>query len=503
LSGSDDADLAPGDSGNEQISKIGQEARRSLTWSLAGSLTTRFGSFSVGLVLARLLSPADFGVFAVAVAAMVFAVHINDTGIIAACVQWRGKLEDMAPTAATIALLSSLFVYGVIWVLAPAFATLSGVPQATPVVRLLTVVIIADGIAAVRTAALGRRFEQDLQAKAAVIGNVAYAAVALSLGFAGVGVYTLVVGQIVGWSVTDAVVFKMANLPIKFGFDREIAKTLLKFGLPLALSFGIEAVVLNGDFVIVGNVLGAVALGYYLLAFNISSWVPGLVVNAVRIVSISGFSRLAEQGREALELGVRRAVPVLVSTVLPIAVVTAVLAPQLVDVLYGEKWGPCAVALRYLTVLMVVRTLTSVAADIVTSSGFTKAVVWLTAGWAVALVPALWIGTHLDGIRGTAIGHGVVAVIVALPLAVLALRLAGVSIVPTLPALVRPTFGAAISAAVTVLIHSLVNPNPLVQLLLAGGAGMIVYILVVVPPEQFRQLKTRLFRGRRSLGDIR
>lgn len=61
--------------------------------------------------------------------------------------------------------------------------------------------------------------------------------------------------------------------------------------------------------------------------------------------------------------------------------------------------------------------------------------------WAVALVPALWIGTHLDGLRGTAIAHGVVAVFVALPLAVLALRQAGVSLLPTLPALVRPTVG--------------------------------------------------------------
>ena len=102
----------------------------------------------------------------------------------------------------------------------------------------------------------------------------------------------------------------MANLPIKFGFDKEITKKLLTFGLPLAASLGIEAVLLNADFVIVGNVLGVVALGYYLLAFNVSSWVPGLVGTAVRYVSVPSFSRLAEQDSEALALGVRRSVPV-------------------------------------------------------------------------------------------------------------------------------------------------------------------------------------------------
>ena len=427
---------------------------------------------------------------AVALAVTAFAMHVNDAGIIAACVQWRGKLEEMAPTGAVIAVRSSVFVYGVLWFSAPAFATLSGAPEATPVVRLLTLVIVVDGITAVRAAALLRRFEQDRLTKANMIGMLANAAVALPLGFAGAGAYSFASGQLAGSVVTGALVFKMANLPIEFGFDKEITKKLLKFGLPLAASLGIEAVLLNADFVIVGNVLGVVALGYYLLAFNVSSWVPGLIGTAVRYVSIPSFSRLAEQDSEALALGVRRSVPILVAAVLPVAVVMATLAPQLVDFLYGDKWGPAAVALRYLTVLMVVRMLTSLAFDILTALGSTRSTVWLNAGWAVALVPALWIGTHLDGIRGAAIAHGIVGVFVALPLAVLALRLAGVSLVPTLPALVRPTIGAAIAAAVIMLIDSLVGGSSFVQLLLAGGAGLIVYILVVVPLDQFRQLKT-------------
>jgi hypothetical protein len=70
------------------------------------------------------------------------------------------------------------------------------------------------------------------------------------------------------------------------------------------------------------------------------------------------------------------------------------------------------------------------------------------------------------------------------------LRLAGVSVEPTLPALIRPTMGAAITAAVIMLIDSVVSGNSFVQLLLAAGASLIVDVLVVVPSDQFRQLKT-------------
>ena len=315
MSGSDDATASA--TSTEHIERIGRKAGRGLTWSILGTLGTKVASFALGLVLARLLSPADFGVFAIALAVTAFAMHVNDAGIIAACVQWRGKLEEMAPTGAVIALFSSIFVYGVIWLSAPTIAALSNAPEATPVIRLLTLVIVVDGITAVRAAALMRRFEQDRLQKAIMIGMVANAAVALPLGFAGAGAYSFAGGQLANSVVTGVIVFGMGNLPVRFGFDRDITKKLLKFGLPLAVSLGIEAVLLNADYMIVGNVLGVVALGYYMLAFNVSSWVPSLVGTAVRYVSVPSFSRLAEHDSETLALGVRRSVPLLMSAVLP------------------------------------------------------------------------------------------------------------------------------------------------------------------------------------------
>lgn len=492
---SDDADSATGESNAEQVDIIGRKAGRGLTWSLLGNLCTKAGSFAIGLILARLLTPADFGVYAVALAAAALLMHVNDIGMIAAGVQWRGKLEEMAPTGSAIAVVVSVLVYGVFWILAPSFAMLAGTPASAPVVRLLTLIIIVDGITSMRSAALMRRFEQDKLTKATIVGMFANAVVALPLAFAGAGAYSFAGGQVTASIVTGVLVFKMGDLPVRVGFDKAIAKKVLAFGIPLAASLGIESILLNADYVIVGNVLGATALGYYLLAFNISNWVPGLVGTAVRYVSIPSFSRLAEQGPQALALGVLRAVPVLVSTALPFAVLMATLATPMVLFLYGDQWGPSADVLRYLAVLMVVRMLTSLAFDILTSLGATKATVWLNAGWAIALIPALWVGTHLDGVQGAAIAHAAVAVLIALPLAVLALHRAGISLVPTLPTLVRPAIGTALAAGVVMLVVPLVNGGAFAQLVLAGGMGMLVYILVVVPMDQFRQLKVRLDRA--------
>ena len=474
---------------------IGRKAGRGLRWSLVGNLGTKLGSFTIGLILARLLVPADFGVFAVAAAATAFVMHVNDIGVIAAGVQWRGKLEDMAPTGTSIAIAFSSLVYAAFFFGAPAFATLSGTPDAAPVVRLLTLVIIVDGITSCRSAALMRRFEQDRLTKATMIGTVANFVVAVPLAFAGAGAYSFAGGQVAGSIVTGILVWRMGALPFKLAFDREIAVKLFKFGIPLAASLGVESVLLNADYVIVGNVLGATALGYYLLAFNVSNWVPGLVGTAVRYVSIPSFSRLAEHEPEALAAGVRRTVPVLVSAILPVAVLMAILAPYMVVFLYGDQWGPSAAVLRFLTVLMVVRMLTSLAFDILTSLGATRSTVWLNAGWAVVLIPALWFGTHLDNIRGAAIAHGIVAVAVALPLAIIALHRAGVPLLPVLPALTRPVIGAALCAAVTFVAVRLVSGGVFLHLFVPGVVGLLVFVLTVVPVEQFRQLRARLVRA--------
>lgn len=477
-----------------QVGTIGRKAGRGLRWSLVGNLGTKLGSFTIGLILARLLVPADFGVFAVAAAATAFVMHVNDIGVIAAGVQWRGRLEDMAPTGTSIAIAFSSLVYAAFFFGAPAFATLAGTPDAAPVVRLLTLVIIVDGITSCRSAALMRRFEQDRLTKATMIGMAANFVVAVPLAFGGAGAYSFAGGQVAGSVVTGILVWRMGALPLRLSFDREIARKLLKFGIPLAASLGVESVLLNADYVIVGNVLGAAALGYYLLAFNVSNWVPGLVGTAVRYVSIPSFSRLAEQEPEALATGVRRSVPVLISAILPVAVLMAILAPYMVVFLYSDKWAASADVLRFLTVLMVVRMLTSLAFDILTSLGATRATVWLNAGWAIALIPALWFGTHLDGIRGAAISHGIVAVVVALPLAVIALHRAGVPLLPVLPALVRPAVGAVLCAVATLITLRLVDSGVFVNLFVPGVIGMLVFVLAVVPVEQFRQLRARLAR---------
>ncbi|MEV4094732.1 oligosaccharide flippase family protein [Streptosporangium saharense] len=487
-----DEDHDAADRAASQVGEIGRQAGRGLRWSVLGNLVMKAGSFAMSLVLARLLVPEDFGVYAIALAASQFVIYINDAGIIAATVQWRGKLEEMAPTATVVAITSSTALYVIFWIFAPYFAELSGSESATGVIRVLTAVNLVYGLTAVRSAALLRRFEQDKLTKANLVGFLVTAPVAITLAANGAGAYSFAWGQLLGAVVTGVLVVLYARVKIGFGLDRAMAKKLLVFGLPLCVTLGIEGVLLNIDSVIVGDALGAKELGYYLLAFNISSWVPGLVGTAVRYVALPSFSRLAEQDGDSVSEGVQRAVPLLLSIVLPVGVLLGTLAPAVIAFLYGARWEPAAAVLSFLSILMVVRMLTALVVDILAAMGSTKATMWLNLGWAVALIPSLIVGANIGGIRGAAIGHAAVALVVALPLAVLTMHRAGVVLAPILSALVRPVIGGVLCAAVTLALTYFVDGIPFVHLAVAGGAGLLVYVLVVVPQAVLRQLGGRV-----------
>ncbi|TDD23345.1 oligosaccharide flippase family protein [Nonomuraea diastatica] len=476
-----------------EAGEIGRKAGRGLRWSLLGNLVMKAGSFVMSLVLARLLVPEDFGVFAIALAASQFVIYVNDAGVISATVQWRGRLEEVAPTATVVAILSSATLYALFWVIAPFYARLAGSEDATWVIRILMATNLVYGLTAVRSAALMRTFRQDRLAWANLAGFAANATVSITLAANGAGAYSFAWGQLSGAVLTGMLVVVLARIRIELGFDRAVAARLLRFGLPLCAGLGIEGLLLNVDAVIVGDVLGPALLGFYLLAFNISSWVPGLIGTAIRYVALPSFSRLAEEGTEPLRAGVRQAVPLLATLVVPVAVLMGTLAPAIVEFLYGARWLPSAEVLRFLAVVMAVRMLTLLITDVLAATGATRSPMWVNLAWALALVPALMAGARLGGIEGAAVAHAVIAVVVALPLLGVALHRSGVPLRLFGAGLARP-LAAAVPAGIVMAGLSAVVDGAFAELCVAGGAGLLVFVLAAVP----RAVLERLVRQGRA-----
>jgi PST family polysaccharide transporter len=343
-----------------------------------------------------------------------------------------------------------------------------------------------------------RNFQQGRLIIANSAGLVVNAAIAIGLAIAGAGAFSFAWGQVAGAFVTGIFVFVFGRVPVRFGFDRSVAGRLMHFGVPLAASLGVEAIVTNIQFAVIGRLTGATEVGYYLLAYNVAGWAQSILGQAIRYVSVAGFSRLSEHHDDALSDGVQRSMPLMVTVVAPIVALTSALATPLVALLYGDRWGPVAPVLHILVGLTLVRMVTGLSMDALMGAGATRAALWLNVGWAAALIPTLWWATRWGGIHGAAIAQTGVGVLVAVPLAAVALHRANVALGRVAVALVRPLMAAAVAAIVAMLALRIAGPHPFVQLAVAGSAGLVAYIPAAVPRDQLRQMLASLRRRRDS-----
>jgi PST family polysaccharide transporter len=170
----------------------------------------------------------------------------------------------------------------------------------------------------------------------------------------------------------------------------------------------------------------------------------------------------------------------MIAFVAPVAAVMVVLAPALIHVLYGAHWEPAAAALQFLAFVMVARMLTALVFDIQTGLGRTQVSVWLNLAWLLALLPALWIGVQAGGVRGAAMGHAAIALVVAIPLAGWMLHRSGIEMRPVLRRTARPIL-AGLASGLTMAVIAVPVSAPVAQLVLAGGLGMGVYLLLAMP----------------------
>jgi PST family polysaccharide transporter len=468
---------------------LGRLVARGLRWSLVSNLSARVGTVLMGIVLARLLVPSEYGVYTVAFVALIVLSNINDLGIETALIRHPGDVDEIGPTAVTVIAGASVVLFAIAFLGAPAFASALNAPDATGVIRLLTVCVLINGAFAVQSGLLTREFQQGKRAVADLTGLGISIVVTIVLAAMGYGPWSLAWGRVAGNLVNGVLHFMLARARYKPGYDPEVARALLHTGVPISLAFLFTEAVNNADYVIVGRVLGSTALGLYLMAFNLSSWPVTTLSMSVSRVSVPGFARL-QHDRPAVQAAFARSLTLVLGISAFVCAVLGVLARPLVEFVYGPPWVAASLALRFLVVLGAIRVAMQFGYDLLYALGRGRSTLAIQVTWLVVLVPALTIGAQHDGIRGVGIGHMAVALLVPVPALLFALRRAGFSVRAMTAGLPRPLLSAVAAGAAALAVSSMLHGDFL-QLLGGGVAALAVEAVLGGP------LLLRLARAQR------
>jgi O-antigen/teichoic acid export membrane protein len=459
------------------------KATRALGWSFASTAGGRLATLGIGVVLARLLGPHAFGTFAVALVATLAVGSFNELGVSLAIVRWQGDPAEIVPTVMTLSLISSFILYVGCFFGAPAFASAMGAPAATGVIRVLTLNVLVDGIVGTPAAVLQRNFRQDQKLIVDQVNNWLGAAVSIGLAVSGFGAMSLAIGRMAGAVAAGILFFVFCPVPVRPGFDPVKARALLHFGLPLAgaslLVFGVA----NVDQLVVGHVLGATMLGFYVLAFNMSSWPVSVFSLPVRNVAPAVFSRL-QHDKAAMRTGFLSGIGVLGSVTLPACLLICGASVPLIGFLYGPRWMPAAQALMWLALLGALRILFEFVYDFFVVLARSRVVFTVQLVWLAALTPAVIVGAHARGISGVGMAQVAVTGCVVLPWYLSELSKVGIKRRALGAKLWLPLLASAGVALFAVGLGGLVTRNVIV--LVASGIislGTISLLLYHMKPE--------------------
>jgi PST family polysaccharide transporter len=348
---------------------VGDRAAQALPWRFAASVVSALFQFLIGVLLARLLPPAEFGLAALATVFLGLIQPFGDLGVSSAVVQRPSLSDRVIRTAFTFALLSGLAFAALLALLAPAVAALAGVPSLTSIVRVLSITFVFRGCAAVAGALLRRQLDfRALFAIETYSFALSYGALATVLALWNFGVWSLVWAAVAQAALASAAQVALVRHSVRPLLHAGDLASLLRFGFGAAVSGGVNGVALNADSFVIGRSLGPASLGLYTRAYSLMALPQRYAAASMTGVMFPAFSQL-QGDLPRLQRGYLLTTRLTALLTAPFMAILAVGAPYIVHTLYGAEWAGVVLPLQILCAAGYFRALYHLGGVVVQSTG--------------------------------------------------------------------------------------------------------------------------------------
>jgi len=358
------------------MATLRQETFSGIKWVVFSSFSQKLLGLVTTVFLARLLTPSDFGLFALAFVLIDGFGLFKSLGVDAALVRQKEETEEATDTAFCLVPLIGLLLAALLFVVAPFAAALLKNPQLSPIVRALSVIFVFSCLAMVPVILLQKRLLFWKKGVSELVSNLSYSVTAVALAFLGYGVWSLVVAYLLKTAVLTVLVWVFSHFRPKFRFRKDLALEMLQYGKYI---FGGSLLLFlknECDNIVVGRILGLSALGFYALSMSISNFPSEYVIGRMFGVFFPVFSKLQDD-EEALRRGFLKSIKLIAMIAIPFGLALTVLSPLFLRVIYGAKWLPAAEILRFLAVGGIFKALAGSTTPVFLAKGRSKLDFWI------------------------------------------------------------------------------------------------------------------------------
>ncbi len=463
-------------------------------WNALAQIARQASRTVVAIAVARLLTPAEYGLAGMALAFTGLAVPFTDVGLGVALVQRDEISEEDRCTAFWMSVAAGLLLTTLGILCAPLLADFYGEPRVAPLFAAVSVSFILIALQSTQASLLQREMNFKALEMRLIGATVFGGAVGLVAAALGAGAWALVIQQLGMSLVSTLLLWRSASWRPKLLFSRRSLRSLGGFGAHVWGSRLIGFAGGNADNIIVGRMLGASALGLYSVAFNLITLPIVRLVVPVQDTLFPVFSRLQNDRQRLAGLWLR-ANTLIIAIIAPAILGVALTANDLVDVVLGSRWQGVAVILQILCAFAFVACLGTLGQTVLFALGQARTVFRFSMFITFSNIAAFLIGAHW-GVAGVAAA----ATIVTVPTQLVLLRRVARSVGTTLLAMfarARGVFEAVLAMSAAVLgmkalcTSSIGSPALTLGILILTAATVYIPICLWRAPEVGRDIRLR------------
>lgn len=459
--------------------RVGALARKGAVWSVIQIVVRNVVSIGSTAVLARLLSPDDYGLMGMVATLTALLLVFSDMGLSWATIQRRELTRAQVSNLFWINVGAGLVLWIACILVAPVMARFYNREELQLVTVVLGASFLIGGLSVQPFALLKRRMDFRTVARIEIAAGVVAAVTAIACALAGLGYWALLIQALAGQLARAMLAIPASRIQLMPPVRRAGTRQMVRFGGVLAVSGILIYLTRNLDSVLIGKVWGTTQLGYYERAYFLMLLPSVIATGTLTNLMLPSLAAL-QSDRQRFGDAYCRALRLVAFAGCPMALGLALVAPEAVRLVYGEKWLPVVPILLWLSVAGVTQPIYNTNGWLFKAAGKAGLYFFVTLVNALALALAFFWGVK-GGALQVAMAYGIVmGVVLLLPVMWLAHRAAGLSLSASAKILL-PVAACLIvmAAAVWVAGQGLAAAGAawMTSLVVKVGAGVFAYTL--------------------------
>lgn len=354
-------------------------------------------------ILARLLSPVDFGLMGMVMIVIGFADAYTDLGISAAIIHRQDTTREQLSSLYWLNIFTGLVAFGLVWVCMSLIAALFREPRVVPLLQPVAIALVISSIGKQFEILLQKELQFNVLARQEIIASFGSLIVAIVCAVSGLGVWALVWASLTNATLKTVFLVRIGLYRFRplFHFSRSDLKAYVGFGL---FQMGERTINYLGerlDQILIGTLLGARTLGFYNFAFNLAARPISRINPIVTKVAFPVFSKVQDDP-ERLRRGYLKVLGFLTTINAPLLIGLAAVAPKAVPLIFGAKWTQSIILIQILSLVALSRSIGNPIGSLQLAKGRADLGFKWNVFFLLVSIPAIWGGYRVGGATGIA-----------------------------------------------------------------------------------------------------